>query len=178
MANFTLRKFKDLDSTSTKAKELAASGAAPWTVVVAGSQGGGYGRKGNAWFSPEGGLYFSVVLPKGSIDDLQILTILAAFCVANAIKDGFGVEPMVKLPNDVYLNGKKISGIMTENVIAGQVRSSVIGIGVNTNISSISGPLGETATSLRIELGKDVDNNSILEQIITQLQSVFKSISQ
>jgi len=161
-----------LDSTSTKAKELAAAGAEPWTVVAAEQQGRGYGRKGDAWFSPKGGLYFSVVLPKGNVDDLQILTILAAFCVARAVKEDCQVEPFVKLPNDVYLNGKKISGILTENVIAKEVKSSVIGIGVNTNIDWFPSELN-TATSLKMELKRAIDNELVLRQIVTQLQNIF-----
>lgn len=175
--DYQIKKFKELDSTSAKAKELAAQGAEPWTVVVAEQQGLGYGRKGNAWFSPKGGLYFSVVLPKGNVDDLQILTILAAFCVAKSLKDDYDVEPFVKLPNDVYLNGKKICGILTENVIAGEVKSSVIGIGVNTNIDRFPSELN-TATSLKMELKKTIDNELILGQIVTQLQNTFRSISQ
>lgn len=176
--NLNLKQFDVLDSTSAKAKEMAAQGAQAWTVVVARMQGSGYGRKGNAWFSPSGGLYFSVVLPKSDIDDLQILTILAAFSVAKTIKDEFNVEPFVKLPNDVYLNGKKICGILTENVIKGDVKCSVMGIGVNTNMEKLAPELEKTATSLRIELGRDIDNGMILEQIISQLQNILKSIGQ
>jgi BirA family transcriptional regulator, biotin operon repressor / biotin---[acetyl-CoA-carboxylase] ligase len=174
--NHKIIKFDELGSTSAKAKELAGQGAESWTVVVAKKQGQGYGRKGNEWYSPEGGLYFSVILPKGNIDDLQILTILAAFCVAKAIKDDYRVEPFVKLPNDVYLNGKKVCGILTENVISGEVKSSVIGIGVNTNIDEFPEDLANAA-SLKIELGKTIDNSLILGQIISQLQATFKSIS-
>jgi len=178
MTGYILKKFEELNSTNAKAKEMAAAGAGEWTVVLAKKQGAGYGRKGNAWFSPEGGLYFTVILPKGNVDDLQLLTILAAFCVANAAKEKFGVEPMIKLPNDVHLDGKKICGILTENVIMGGVKSSVIGIGVNTNIEKFPSGLEKSSTSLKIELGADIDNGALLEQIITQLQSVFKSISQ
>jgi len=174
--SFAITEFDRLDSTSAKAKEMAAQGAAPWTVVVVKKQGSGYGRKGDAWFSPEGGLYFSVVLPKSNVEDLQILTILAAFCVATTIKETYGVEPFVKLPNDVYLNGKKICGVLTENIIAGEVVSSVIGIGVNTNIGSFAPGL-EGASSLEIELGKTIDNGLFLEQIIDQLQKTFNAIS-
>ncbi len=174
--DYRIKKFKGLGSTNAKAKELAAQGVEPWMVVAAEQQELGYGRKGNEWFSPAGGLYFSVVLPKGNIDDLQILTILAAFCVARVLKDNYEAEPFVKLPNDVYLNGKKICGILTENVIAGEVKSSVIGVGVNTNIDSF--PRGvDKATSLKIETGKTIDNDVILGQIISQLKNTFKSIS-
>jgi BirA family biotin operon repressor/biotin-[acetyl-CoA-carboxylase] ligase len=175
--DYNIKKFESLDSASAKAKELAANGAEPWTVVLAEKQEGGYGRKGNAWYSPEGGLYFSVILPKSNIDDLQILTILAAFCVAKAIKEDYGAEPFVKLPNDVYLNGKKVCGILTENIISGEVKSSVIGIGVNTNIDYFPADLN-TASSLKKELGKTIDNKQFLEQIIVQLQNTFKAISQ
>lgn len=174
---FEVIRFESLDSTSAKAKELAASGAESWTVVVAGKQGQGYGRKGNEWYSPEGGLYFSVILPKSNIEDIQILTILVAFCVAKTIKENYNAEPFVKLPNDVYLNGKKVCGILTENVIGGEVKSSVIGIGVNTNIKCFPKDLG-AASSLKIELGKTIDNKQFLEQIISQLQNTFKAISQ
>jgi BirA family biotin operon repressor/biotin-[acetyl-CoA-carboxylase] ligase len=171
-----IKKFDNLDSTSVRAKELAAGGAAAWTIVVAKKQDNGYGRKGNAWFSPQGGLYFSVILPKSNVDDLRILTILAAFAVAQTVKDRFEVEPFVKLPNDVYLNGKKICGILTENIIAGEVKSSVIGIGVNTNIGAFPAELAN-ATSLEIELGETIDNDQILEHSISQLQQIFKTIS-
>jgi BirA family transcriptional regulator, biotin operon repressor / biotin---[acetyl-CoA-carboxylase] ligase len=175
--NFDIKKFDTLDSTSAKAKELAAQGAAAWTVVLAGKQEVGYGRKGNPWYSPEGGLYFSIILPKSNIEDLQILTVLAAFCVAKTIKDNYEAEPFVKLPNDVYLNGKKVCGILTENVILGEVRSSVIGIGINTGIDYFPADLN-AASSLKKELGKPIDNKLFLEQIIVQLQNTFNAISQ
>lgn len=174
--NFNIIEFEELASTNAKAKELALAGAAPWTVVVAKKQVGGYGRKGNAWFSPEGGLYFSAVLPKSNLADLQILTIMAAFCVARAVKEKFGVEPMIKLPNDVYLNGKKICGVLTENIICGEIKSSILGIGVNTNISTFPAELA-LASSLARELSQPIDNDAVLVQIISQLQDVFKSIS-
>lgn len=176
-ADFNIVEFDDIDSTNKKAKEMALTGAKAWTVVLAKQQGAGYGRKGNAWFSPTGGLYFSVVLPKSNIDDLQILTILAAFCAAKTVKDNFGVEPMIKLPNDVFLNGKKICGILTENVLGSEIKSSVMGIGLNTNIDDFPNELKDSITSLKVQIGKAIDNKAILEQIIGELQKVLKTIS-
>ena len=86
---FKIQSYKTLPSTNSKAKELAKSGAEPWTVIVAKEQTGGYGRKKTAWFSPKGGLYFSIILPKSDIDDLQTLTVLAAFICAKTIKENF-----------------------------------------------------------------------------------------
>ena len=146
----------------------------PWTLLCAEEQGGGYGRKGNEWFSPGGGLYFSIILPRGKIDDLQTMTILAAFAVAKVIKEDFLLEPMIKIPNDVYVNNKKICGILTENIIGKDVLSSVMGIGLNTNIELF--PKGLKATSLQIELGNKVDNNKILKRIVSELKKQLEII--
>ncbi len=170
--------FEKISSTNLAAKELAKKGAPPWTVILAKEQKAGYGRKGGSWFSPLGGLYFSIILPKSKIEDLQTLTILAAFVVAKVLEEGFSLEPLIKLPNDVLLNGKKISGILTENVIGQEVKSSVMGIGLNTNIDKFPKDLENKATSLKIELGKKVDNKKILKKIIKGLKEQLKTISE
>ena len=169
--------FKELPSTNEKAKALARKKIAPWTVISAGEQTAGYGKKKVFWFSPKGGLYFSIILPKSQIEDLQTLTILAAFIVAKTLKDNFSLEPLIKLPNDVLLNGKKICGILTENVVGKEVESSVIGIGLNTNIDKFPKELENIATSLKIELGKEVDNEKILKEIIQGLKKQLATIS-
>jgi BirA family biotin operon repressor/biotin-[acetyl-CoA-carboxylase] ligase len=169
--------FEKLESTQKKAKEIAKE-AEPWTVVLAKEQTGGYGRKENFWYSPKGGLYFSVILPKTKIEDLQILTILAAFCVAKTLKEDFKLEPFIKLPNDVYVNGKKICGILTENIILGEeVKNSIIGIGLNTNIEDFPEELKERATSLKRELKKEVEGRKILEEILKELKNYFQEIT-
>jgi BirA family biotin operon repressor/biotin-[acetyl-CoA-carboxylase] ligase len=169
--------FEKLESTQKKAKEIAKE-AEPWTVVLAKEQTGGYGRKGNFWYSPRGGLYFSVILPKTKIEDLQILTILAAFCVAKILKEDFKLEPFIKLPNDVYVNNKKICGILTENIISGkEVKNSIIGIGLNTNIEDFPEGLKEKATSLKRELKKEVEGRKILEKILKELKNYFLEIT-
>jgi BirA family biotin operon repressor/biotin-[acetyl-CoA-carboxylase] ligase len=169
--------FEKLESTQKKAKEIAKN-SKPWTVVLSKEQTGGYGRKGNFWYSPRGGLYFSVILPKTKIEDLQILTILTAFCVAKILKEDFNLEPFIKLPNDVYLNGKKICGILTENIIFGkEVRNSIIGIGLNTNIDQFPEDLKKIATSVKIELNKKVKNEEILKKILNEIKEKLEIIS-
>lgn len=170
--------YKKIRSTSEEAKDMAARGCEPWTVVVAEEQESGHGRKGSAWFSPSGGLYFSIILPQSDIADLQTLTILAAFIVAKTIKENFGLEPMIKLPNDVFINNKKVCGILTENMISGEVKQSIIGIGLNTNISGFPDDLENIATSLELETEKKIDNREILEKIVTGLKDQLKIISQ
>ena len=172
--------YKVVSSTNLKAKELARQrkNEEPWTVILAEKQTTGYGRKKAPWFSPKGGLYFSVILPKSNIEDLQTITILGGFIVAKVIKDNFQLEPFIKLPNDVWVNQKKVAGILTENVIGRQIKLSVIGVGLNTNIEKFPKELENIATSLKIELGREVDNKKILEQIIKGLKEQLKTISE
>jgi len=170
--------FEQLESTQKKAKEIAKN-SEPWTVVLAKEQKFGYGRKGNFWYSPRGGLYFSIILPKIKIENLQILTILAAFCVAKILKEDFKLEPFIKLPNDVYVNGKKICGILTENLILGkEIKNSIIGIGLNTNIDQFPEDLKKIATSVKIELNKKVENRKILKKILNEIQELICTIGQ
>jgi len=169
-------KFEKIDSTQIFAKNLKTP--KPWTVILAKEQTTGKGRERNFWYSPKGGLYFSIILPKSKIEDLQTLNILAAFIVAKIIKGNFNLEPFIKLPNDVYLNGKKVCGILTENVVGKDVKFSVTGIGLNTNIDSFPKDLENLATSLKMELEKEVDNEEILRQILEGLKEQLKTISQ
>ena len=117
-------------------------------------------------------------MPKSTIEDLQTLTLLAAFVVARVIKESFGVEPMIKLPNDVYLNQKKIAGILTETVVGRNVKFSIMGFGLNTNFNKFPKDLENIATSLKIELGKEVDNKKLIRQIIKGIKQQLKIISE
>jgi len=186
-----IKKYKVVSSTNLLAKKLRPE---PWLVILAEKQTAGHGKKSSHWFSPKGGLYFSIVLPKSKIEDLQTLTILAAFIVAKTIKDNFFLEPLIKLPNDVLLDKKKICGILTENIIGAstcsaptlsrvervgkEVKSSVIGIGLNTNVDKFPKELEEKATSLKLKLGRKVDNEKILKQIVEGLAEQLKTISE
>ncbi|MDD3170240.1 MAG: biotin--[acetyl-CoA-carboxylase] ligase [Candidatus Paceibacterota bacterium] len=167
----SIKRFKKISSTNAEARTFK-----PWTILVAEEQDSGRGRKGDQWFSPKGGLYFSLVLPKSDIHDLQILTVLAGLAVAKTVKDNFNLEPLIKLPNDVLINGKKVCGILTENIVGKEVKFSVIGIGLNTNISSFPPDLRKTATSLKLELKKEVNNEKIMKEIVSQLEKQLKAI--
>lgn len=173
--------YQSLSSTNKKAKELVKKGAQAWTVILAKEQRGGYGRKGESWFSPKGGLYFSIILPRLKIDDLEILTNLTAFSIAKVLKEYFltkrvDLEPLIKLPNDIYLNGKKISGILVENVVGQEVKFSIMGIGLNTNIKKFPEELKDKATSLAIELAEEVDQEKIFQEILRELKNQIRVV--
>ncbi len=169
-----IKKYKKVSSTNVLAKKEKGE---PWSIILADEQTAGYGRKKDYWFSPKGGLYFSVILPKSNLEDLQTLTLLAAFAVAKTIKERLEIEPFIKLPNDVYINNKKVAGILTENVVGKDVKFSVMGIGLNTNISKFPKRLKENATSLQLESKKKVNNKKILIEIIKKIKKQLVIIS-
>ena len=122
-------------STNRDARQAAEDGAPHGSVIVALRQQSGRGRRGRSFFSPEGGLYLSVVLrPKISLRDGQFLTTAAAVAVYKAVKEVCGIDLDIKWVNDLYRNGKKICGILTEagtNFENGEISYAVVGIGVN-----------------------------------------------
>ena len=169
-----IKKYQQVESTSAIAKQVEYR---PWTIIWAEEQTIGHGQTNHSWFSPKGGLYFSIILPKSNINDLQTLTILAAFITAKVIKDNFPIEPFIKLPNDIFINQKKVGGILTENVISQNTQFSVMGIGLDTNIIQYPKDLENIATSLKIEIGQDVDNEKIMKKIVQGIKKQLKSIS-
>lgn len=125
-----------IDSTNTQAKRMALEGVPHGTLLLAEEQTAGRGRFGRAFFSPEGaGLYMSLILrPKASLADTRFLTIAAAVAACRAIEDLTALHPRIKWVNDLFLDGKKVGGILTEavgNLESGQMESVVLGIGIN-----------------------------------------------
>lgn len=131
-----LRVFDSVDSTNLVLRALANQGAPEGTVVVAASQTGGRGRKGRSFYSPQGtGVYVSILLkPKIAPDDATLITTTAAVAVCGAAEALSGKSASIKWVNDVFMDGKKICGILTEgsfDMESGQFEYAVLGAGVN-----------------------------------------------
>lgn len=126
--------FKEVDSTNNVAKSLAAGGAKEGTVVFALSQNGGKGRLGRRFYSPaDAGVYMTLIL-RPNAQQTPYLTVLAAIAVAEGIEKAGGKRTAIKWVNDVYADGKKCCGILTEAVAdleTGGVEYAVVGIGIN-----------------------------------------------
>ncbi|MCL2815607.1 MAG: biotin--[acetyl-CoA-carboxylase] ligase [Oscillospiraceae bacterium] len=123
-----------LESTNKTAKELAASGAKPGTVVIADCQSAGKGRYGRSFFSPPNrGIYMSFIVRPRALSP-TLVTLYAAVSVCRAIEEAAKKEPRIKWVNDIFLDGKKICGILTEAAAdfqSGGIKRAVVGIGVN-----------------------------------------------
>lgn len=152
---------KTVDSTNTYAKKLALEGAPHGTLVLSEEQTAGRGRYGKSFFSPRGtGLYMSLVLrPDNETKDVQMITIAAAVNVCMAIESLTGLAPQIKWVNDVFLDGKKVCGILSEagtDLESGVIEYIIVGIGINCTtvrdaypqeIRGIVGSLGNTGVS-------------------------------
>lgn len=131
---YTYHRYDQLDSTNRLAHELAKNGAPEGTVVTAQTQTSGRGRRGRSFFSPGGtGLYMSLILrPSLPPQELLLVTTAAAVAVARAAETLTGETMQIKWVNDVYRQGKKVAGILTEGAVDGDsVTYAILGIGVN-----------------------------------------------
>jgi BirA family transcriptional regulator, biotin operon repressor / biotin---[acetyl-CoA-carboxylase] ligase len=129
---FKIEHHQTLSSTNDRALELAEADAPEGTIVLSDIQTSGRGRKGDHWFSSEGGLWLSIVLrPNVPVQTSLILPLLIGFSIHRAILR-FRVRTRIKLPNDVMAGGKKLCGILCENrVKEAKVRHVIAGVGVN-----------------------------------------------
>ncbi len=163
--------FDVLDSTNKKAKELASQSCENGTLITADAQMAGVGRRGRTWSSEKGaGIYMSMVLrPQIEIAAVSMLTLVAAMAVAKAFEQlGIFSEttPCIKWPNDIVLNKKKICGILTElHLDKNKMDSVIIGVGINVSNQCFPEEIKETASSIFLETGKQIDKNLLVESV-------------
>lgn len=147
--NIPIHIYETLDSTNNKAKQLVLEGAPHGTVVLAWQQTGGRGRLGRSFHSPREGIYLSIIIkPDFHISKATLVTSAAAVAVAESIEAVCGVTAGIKWVNDVYVNGKKVCGILTEGTTGletGQIESLIIGIGINTTTKDFPAELQSIA---------------------------------
>lgn len=172
----------EVDSTNRWAKRLAAEGAAEGTLVLAESQTQGRGRLGRSWASAPGkGLWFSVILrPKINSAELAGMTILTAVSMAKAIKGVTGIQALIKWPNDLVFNGRKMAGILAEvNGEADLVNYLIIGLGLNVNHQEADFPeeLRELAISLRMIKGSELPRRPILQEFLRIFEENYHALS-
>lgn len=166
--------FDTIDSTNTKAQELAEKGYPSGTLVVADKQESGKGRRGRSWVSPSGTGIFMTLMIKPDINpnNASMLTLVAALSVAKAITSVTGEEAMIKWPNDIVVNGKKVCGILTEmNAQFDYINHIVVGIGINVHNESFPEEISQMASSLMIEAGGKRFHRA---QIIAETMSYFE----
>jgi BirA family biotin operon repressor/biotin-[acetyl-CoA-carboxylase] ligase len=161
-------------STNDRARELALAGAPYGTVVVAEEQSAGRGRQGRAWTAPRGQALTLSVLVRGEGEQqlagrLTLLPLAAGVAVCEACEATAPVSCEIKWPNDVLVGERKAAGILIES--RPEAGWAVVGIGLNVNTSAeeLGAELRGSATSLRIEAGRALDRDQVLEALLERL---------
>lgn len=134
-ANARVEVLETVDSTNTYMKERAAEGAEDFSLVASKSQSAGRGRKNGVFYSPkDSGVYFTVLIRNIDFTRARFLTAMAAVASAEGIEEVFGLKTKIKWVNDIYINGRKCVGILTESVTnmeLNEIDYAVVGIGIN-----------------------------------------------
>ena len=172
-------------STNTLLRELAVKGAHEGTVVVAEEQTAGKGRMGRAFHSPAGhGVYFSLLLRPGSkTNEATLITAAAAVATARAIEEVTGIRVGIKWVNDLFADGKKVCGILTEatfDMESGLMESAVLGIGVNVTTPEYGYPAGIEAVAAALmdrQTGKDGERCRLIAAMLDSFWEFYQELS-
>ena len=171
-----IRYFSRIDSTNQYAKRIAEEGAPDGTLIIADEQTAGKGRSGRTWVTPPAeAIAFTLLLrPKLSPDRISMVTLVMGLAVTNAVNSLYGVSAGIKWPNDVVIKGRKLCGILTEmSAEVRQVNYIVIGVGINANLTSFPEEIREIATSLRLELGYDINRAELIARVMAEFERLY-----
>ncbi len=166
-------------STNQIALEMGSTGMPGGVLVLAEAQDKGKGRLNRTWVSPSGvNLYLSLLLrPFQEVREFPLFSLATAVAIVKAIRVATGLPVVAKWPNDILLDDKKIAGILLETgKKSGEVPYLVIGIGINVNwdTDDIPEDLRPQASSLKIALGRIVDRNRLVNEILIALAEQVK----
>ena len=177
--------YDEVDSTNSIAKKFASEDAPHGTTVIADMQSAGRGRLGRSFISPSGkGIYVSILVrPTFSLEFASMITTAAAVAGAEAVETLSGHEVGVKWVNDLYMNGKKICGILTEASMGLEMQSldyAIIGIGINIRSvgTSFDAELKKRASSIEDESGVKVDRNALCSKLLNRIEKYFATIEE
>lgn len=168
--------FTSTSSTMDVARAEAEAGAPEGTVVLAEEQTKGRGRFGRAWVSPAGKNLYLTLIIRPPLERLRSLSIVSPLAVALAVEDCTGLSPRIKWPNDVIIDGRKLSGILIESESSGSsVRYALVGPGINVNLDvEPSSEIAGIATSLKHELGRETSREELLAAFLNRFEQLYE----
>ena len=177
--NFDIQIFETLSSTNDFAKELINSNSFNHgTTIIANEQTSGRGRFARNFFSPANtGTYFSSILKLFlPTQDISLITLISAIAVCKAITKLTNLKPKIKWINDIYLNGKKICGILVENISDNtnlKSKGIVVGIGININTKNFPEDIENKAGSI---MCAELSRNKLIAEVINNLFELSKNV--
>jgi BirA family biotin operon repressor/biotin-[acetyl-CoA-carboxylase] ligase len=168
----------EVESTQIIAHSLAREGVSEGTLILAERQNAGRGRLGRSWHSPAGkGIWMSLILrPNIPIQNAPQLTLLTAVALSRCLQE-WNIEAGIKWPNDIYVKGRKVAGILTElHADPDRIHYAIVGIGMNVNLvqNDIPEDLKNKATSLQIETGHIVDRAKIIQRFCYHFEQWYR----
>ena len=169
--------YDETDSTNNRAKEAGNNKEPHGTLFVADMQMAGKGRRGRVWKSPSGSSIYMTILLYPDIPPVKApqLTLIMAIAVAEGIREVTGLETKIKWPNDIVVNGKKICGILTEmSTEIDYINHVVIGVGINVNQDTFPDDIKETASSLKMELGKRIKRSGLIAAVMKNFEKYYE----
>lgn len=174
----TIHYHDTVESTQRIAHRLAYEDMPEGTIVIAEEQSAGRGRMDRKWYSPKyTGIWMSIILrPKIPLAKAPQLTLLAAVAVVQAIEELTELTPKIKWPNDILINGRKMTGILTElQAESDRINSVIIGMGINVNQVSEDFPtdIEKMATSIAIEQGRPLSRAALIRSVLTHLEKLY-----
>jgi len=175
--------FPELVSTNIIAKEKALrkeEGVNEGTVIIAERQSAGKGRLGRKWFSPEGGIWLSIILyPQISPSYISRITLMTAVAAVNTIKICTQIKAQIKWPNDILINNKKVCGILTEmSAELDMINWVTVGIGINANINQGEFPedIKDNSVSLKEILGEEISRVRLVQIFLEEFEKHYESL--
>jgi BirA family biotin operon repressor/biotin-[acetyl-CoA-carboxylase] ligase len=174
----TVFHFTSCASTMQEARREAEAGAPDGALVLAGEQTAGRGRMGRSWVSPPGvNIYLTIIL-RPPLEQLRQLSVIAPLAVSLAVEETTGLFPRLKWPNDVIIDGKKLSGILIESeIVENKVLFALVGVGINVNLDiAAHQEIGGIATSLFTELGHTVARGEVLASFLNHFEPLYQAL--
>jgi len=166
-----LHYFHEADSTMNIARKLARRGCPHFTAVVAGRQRQGRGRLNRVWLSSEGGLWFTVILrPRLSPEQSHKMNFCASLTLVLTLRRLFGIDAMVKWPNDILVDEKKIVGMLSE-MGTDRDRISFVNIGIGINVNNDPTSEEAKASSLKKILGRTVSRKELFAEFLDDFEA-------
>jgi BirA family transcriptional regulator, biotin operon repressor / biotin---[acetyl-CoA-carboxylase] ligase len=169
--------YEVVDSTNTIAKRIGKESGNHGVLVLAKSQSAGRGRLGRDWESPKNeGIWMSLILqPSIDISNASMLTLVAALAVNKGIRKVTKLDSLIKWPNDIIINGKKVCGILTEmSTSKNTLECIVVGVGINVSNRAFDQEIKDKATSLSGEGGNPFSHIQLINEIMVCLEYYYE----
>ena len=160
------------------ARRMVKEGIGEGTIIGAGEQTAGRGRLGRKWLSPRGGSLSLSIIICPDLEQLPRLNMVASLAVVQSIEKSTGLKPLIKWPNDVLISGRKVCGILIENIFVGnQVKAAIVGIGMNIKFDPLFFPeISTIATSISTESGREISRWQMLRTLVEEFDQVYQEL--